>query len=189
MFNNQYKLIGQAPIEQKGFLVWFTGLSGSGKTTIANNLEKVLKNHNFITCRLDGDVLRQSLNKDLGFTKKDREENIRRVKEVSKILVDTNVITLASFISPYERDRQLVQEYMNGQFAEVYVNCPLLICEKRKSDIYMKARQGIIKEFTGISSPYEEPKNPDLIIKSDEENITQSVDRVIKYLIGKKVIF
>lgn len=188
MLNNSHSLIGQTPLEQNGFLVWFTGLPGSGKTTITNNLEIILKKHNFVTSKLDGDDVRQTISKYLTFSKADREENIRRIKEMSKILVDSKIITLASFISPYERDRNLVREYMNGQFAEVYINCPLVVCEKRKPEIYTKARQGIIKEFTGISAPYEEPSNPELIIKSHEESIAQSVDKVIQYLIEQKVI-
>jgi adenylylsulfate kinase len=179
--------------EQNGhnsFVIWFTGLSGSGKSTLANavaNRLYVEKVRNYV---LDGDNIRHGLNKDLGFSEADRTENIRRIGEVAKLFVDGGQIVLTAFISPFQADRQLVRTLLEEQeFIEVFVKCPLDTCEKRDpKGLYQKARQGLIPDFTGISSPYEEPENPELIIETNQNSIEESVDIVIQYLKQKALI-
>ncbi|MGV3466149.1 MAG: adenylyl-sulfate kinase, partial [Heyndrickxia sp.] len=150
----------------KSIIIWLTGLSGSGKSTIANLLELKLYENQISTFILDGDNLRSALNKDLGFSIKDREENIRRVGEVAKLFIESGTVVLVTFISPLEKDRRLVRELVDqGEFYEVYVKCPLEHCEKRDpKGLYKKARLGQIPEFTGITSPYEEPTNPEIVL-------------------------
>jgi len=161
-------------------VIWFTGLSGSGKTTLAHELEFNLQNMGYHTCMLDGDKLREGLNKDLGFSYADRVECIRRVSELAKLMSDSGLIVLCAFISPFERDRRLAREIVGGHnFIEVYVNTPLAVCEQRDTkDLYKKARNGEIMNFTGISSPYEPPKSPDFLVDTSQV----SLDHAIKEL-------
>lgn len=170
-------------LAQKGVLVFFTGLSGAGKSTIANAVEERLYSLGRATYLLDGDNIRYGLNSDLGFSKGDREENIRRIGEVSKLLVDSGIITLAAFIAPFEKDRERLKEILGEDYIEVYVKCSLEECEKRDpKGLYKRVRNGEISEFTGISSPYEEPRHPKLIIDSKEDGIEIAVEKVISIL-------
>lgn len=180
----------QKIVGNKSFLVWFTGLSGSGKSTLANQVEHKLYEQGYLTNVLDGDGLRHGLNSDLTFSPKDRVENIRRVGEVSKILVDSGVITISAFISPYRKDRNMVRSlFSEGEFIEVFVDCPLDVCESRDvKGLYDKARQGKILDFTGIDSPYEEPTSAEIIVNTDKQSIEESVEKIIDYLKSKKYI-
>ncbi len=169
-------------MNKKGLVLWFTGLSGAGKTTVADKVNKSLVEKGLRVERLDGDLVREVLTKDLGFSKEDRDINIERVAFVSELLSKHGVIVLATFISPYRRHRELVKSKANN-FAEVFVNAPLETCERRDvKGLYKKARAGEIKDFTGISDPYEKPENPDLILNTHEEDIDESVKKVIDYL-------
>lgn len=171
--------------EQKPCILWFTGLSGSGKSTIANALEEVLYNNGNFTYLLDGDNIRHGLNKDLGFDDVSREENIRRVGEVSKLFVDSGLIVITAFISPFIKDREVVKDLVeDGEFIEVFIDTPLEICEKRDpKGLYKKARAGEIKDFTGIDSPYERPVNANIHIKNDNISIKNACEQIIKYMI------
>lgn len=155
-------------LNQKGCVLWFTGLSGSGKSTVACTLEHALHEQGHLTALLDGDNVRHGLNKNLGFSAADREENIRRIGEVSKLFANTGVITLVSFISPYRRDRDTVRSSLDpGQFVEIYMKVPIDICEQRDpKGLYKKARAGLLKGFTGIDDPYEEPLSPEVTIEA-----------------------
>lgn len=161
----------------RGCTVWFTGLSGSGKSTLANLLEKALWERGVRAFVLDGDNIRHGLNKDLGFSPKDRTENIRRIGEVAKLFTEAGVINVTAFISPYRADRDLVRGVMKpGDFIEVYVHCDLNECERRDpKGLYKKARAGQIPEFTGISAPYEAPEKPELTVNTTKETPEQSV--------------
>ncbi|WP_428908301.1 adenylyl-sulfate kinase [Niallia sp. Krafla_26] len=166
------------------FVLWFTGLSGSGKSTLANALAARLYHESVRNYVLDGDNIRHGLNKDLGFSDEDRTENIRRIGEVAKLFVDSGQVVLTAFISPFKADRELVRNLLEDkEFIEVYVKCPIETCEERDpKGLYQKARQGVIKEFTGISSPYEEPENPEIIVESHLNSIEESVEKIISYL-------
>lgn len=168
----------------KSAVIWFTGLSGSGKSTVSVALEKALFNEGKQTYRLDGDNVRHGLNKNLGFSPEDRTENIRRIGEVAKLMVDAGSITVTAFISPYKQDRDNVRAILeDGEFIEVYTKCSVEECENRDpKGLYKKARSGEISEFTGISAPYEAPDHPEIILDTEHESIDQSVDRVIQYL-------
>ncbi|WP_026676526.1 adenylyl-sulfate kinase [Fictibacillus gelatini] len=168
-------------------VIWFTGLSGSGKSTIANFVERKLHEIGVRSYVLDGDNIRFGLNKDLGFSDEDRKENIRRIGEVAKLFVDSGQMVLTAFISPFLEDRDNVRKLFDqGDFIEVYVKCPLNECENRDpKGLYKKARNGEIREFTGISSPYEEPLNPEIVIETDQYSIEECADKVIAYLIEK----
>jgi len=174
----------------KSAILWFTGLSGSGKSTLAHTVEEKLYNMGVHTYVLDGDNIRKGLNKDLGFSPEDRKENIRRIGEVAKLFVDAGLIVLTAFISPYRKDREFVRGLVEkGEFIEIYVKCPLDVCESRDvKGLYKKARQGLIKEFTGIDAPYEEPENPEIVVETDKESIQESTDKIIKYLLEKKYL-
>jgi adenylylsulfate kinase len=174
----------------KSFVLWFTGLSGSGKSTLASHTEEALFNLGLHTYILDGDNVRHGLNKNLGFSQEDRSENIRRIGEVSKLLVDSGTIVLTAFISPYSVDREMVRKMLDDhEFIEVFVNCPLSVCETRDTKgLYKKARAGEIKHFTGIDDPYEEPSNPELNIDTDTLTIKQSAIKIVTYLQEKKLI-
>jgi adenylylsulfate kinase len=168
----------------RGCTVWFTGLSGSGKSTLANLLEKALWERGVRAFVLDGDNIRHGLNKDLGFSPKDRTENIRRIGEVAKLFTEAGVINITAFISPYRADRDLVRGIMKaGDFIEVYVHCDLDECERRDpKGLYKKARAGQIPEFTGISAPYEAPEKPELMVNTTKETAEQSVAQLLTYL-------
>jgi len=174
----------------KGAVIWFTGLSASGKSTIAHILEKKLHKKDCSTYLLDGDNVRHGLCADLAFGPEDRAENIRRIGEMVKLFVDAGIIVLTAFISPYREDRQRVRQLLSdGQFIEIYVNCPLEICAGRdQKGIYQKAKDGIIKEFTGISSPYEPPKNPELVVQSDKEGPRAAAAQILKLIKEHKII-
>lgn len=171
-------------LNQKGAVLWFTGLSGSGKSTLANAVEEKLFEMGHLTFILDGDNIRHGLNKNLGFSPEDREENIRRIGEVSKLFCDAGVITMTAFISPYRADRDKARALVaEGRFMEIYVKVPLDIAEQRDpKGLYKKARTGEIKEFTGISAPYEEPVNAELIVETGKKSLEESVLIVIDYL-------
>ena len=168
----------------KGCTMWFTGLSGSGKSTIAVALEKALWDRGVRSYILDGDNIRHGLNADLGFSPEDRTENIRRIGEVAKLFTDAGVVNLTAFISPYRADRDKVRAIMKpGDFIEVHVDCPVEECEKRDvKGLYKKARAGQIPEFTGISAPYEEPEKPELVLRTAELSEQQSVEKCLAYL-------
>lgn len=172
----------------QSFLLWFTGLSGSGKSTIANAVEDALHKIGKHTYTLDGDNIRHGLNKDLGFSAEERTENIRRIAEVANLMVDAGIIVLAAFVSPYEKDRNDIKNIVgNEHYIEIFVDTPLEVCEERDvKGLYKKAREGVIKDFTGISAPYEAPANPDIVIKTHEMNIPESVEKILDY-IGKKL--
>ncbi len=168
---------------QKPLTLWFTGLSGSGKSTLANEVEKRLVSLGYHTMLLDGDNIRHGLNKNLGFKETDRVENIRRVAEVAKLMNDAGIITLASFISPYESDRKNAREIIGNEYIEIYVSTPLEECEKRDvKGLYKKARKGEIPNFTGISSPYEAPENPEIEIDTSKYSLEEATDYVIKQI-------
>ncbi|HIP02858.1 MAG TPA: adenylyl-sulfate kinase [Campylobacterales bacterium] len=175
---------------QKPVILWFTGLSGSGKSTIANAVESKLYEMGKHTYLLDGDNIRHGLNKDLEFSTEDRIENIRRIGEVAKLFVDSGLIVLTAFISPFQKDRDLVREMVEDrEFIEVYVDTPLEVCEQRDpKGLYKKARAGEIPDFTGISSPYEPPKNPEIHIKNDKISVEDCVEKVVEYLKEYKYI-
>ncbi len=175
---------------QKPCLLWFTGLSGSGKSTLANALELALYKRGISTYLLDGDNVRHGLNKDLGFSDEDRVENIRRIGEVSRLLVDAGLIVLSAFISPFRSDREMVRHLLGkDEFIEIYMSTPLPVCEERDpKGLYKKARRGEIKHFTGIDSPYEAPEHPEISINSAECSVEQSAENVISFLQQKGII-
>lgn len=167
----------------KAVVLWFTGLSGSGKSTLAHAVENALFDRGCRTYVLDGDNIRHGLNKNLGFSPEDREENIRRIGEVSKLFCDAGVIALTAFISPYRADRDKAREISEDSFIEIYVKCALGVCEQRDpKGLYQKARAGLIPEFTGISAPYEEPEHAELVIDTAAESLDDSTVKVLAYL-------
>jgi adenylylsulfate kinase len=169
---------------QRGVTVWFTGLSASGKSTIATQVDQMLVERGRHCCVLDGDNIRHGLNRDLGFSPEDRNENIRRIGEVAKLFTQQGIIALTAFISPYRSDRDVNRAMQQpGDFVEVFVDCPLGVCEQRDPrGLYAKARAGQIPEFTGVSAPYEPPTRPELILHTDRESEEESAARVIEYL-------
>ncbi len=174
----------------KSAVIWFTGLSNAGKSTIAHAVEDRLHRIGCRTYVFDGDNVRHGLCCDLGFSMEDRTENIRRIGEMTKLFVDAGVIALTAFISPFQKDREYVRQLLPyDDFLEVYCQCPLEVCESRDiKGCYRRARAGEIKEFTGISSPYEEPQNPDLLLKTDRLSVVECVELVIKLMVVKKII-
>ena len=174
--------------KHKAFLIWFTGLSGSGKSTIANALENELHTRNISTYSLDGDNIRQGINKDLGFSSEHRTENIRRIAEIANLFVDAGIVTLASFVSPYKKDREEVKKIVGSdKTIEIYVSTSLEECERRDvKGLYQKARKGEITNMTGISAPYEKPLNADLEIDTVSESIEESVQKILQ-LIEKRL--
>ena len=174
----------------KGAILWFTGLSGSGKSTLANAVNQSLFNFGCNSFVLDGDNVRHGLCSDLGFSATDREENIRRIGEVAKLFLNSGCIVSAAFVSPFENDRQLARKLVNdGQFIEIYCAASLLECEKRDTKgLYAKARAGEIRDFTGISSNYEEPKSPEIVVDTGKEELINCVNLVIKKLSDFNII-
>ena len=172
-------------------LVWFTGLSGSGKSTLAHAVEERLFNMGIRSYVLDGDNIRCGLNKDLGLNPKDRKENIRRIAEVAKLMVDSGILVFAAFIAPYKKSRMFVRELMSDlPFYECYVECPVAECEKRDpKGLYKKARKGEITNMTGLTAPYEEPESPELVIDTSLMPLNKCVDQLIDFLIVSKIIF
>ncbi len=177
-------------LNQKGTLLWFTGLSASGKSTIANEVASRLFKSGKLTYVLDGDNVRHGLNKNLGFSPEDREENIRRISEVGNLFVDAGIVTTTAFISPYRKDRDNAREILGeGRFIEIFVKASIETCEARDpKGLYKKAKSGEIKEFTGISAPYEEPLNPEIVLDADSQTIEEEVETVINYLKDNKII-
>jgi len=171
-------------LKQKGVVIWLTGLPASGKSTIARELEWRLYNMGKLAYVLDGDNIRHGLNSDLGFSPEDRKENIRRIGEVAKLFADAGIITITSFISPYREDRERARKLLKeGEFIEVYLKCPLeVLIERDPKGLYKKALAGEIKEFTGISAPYEEPLNPEIVLETDKETVEESTEKIISYL-------
>jgi adenylylsulfate kinase len=175
----------------KSACIWFTGLSGSGKSTIARKLEEKLFERGVKTYVLDGDNVRHGLNNNLGFSHEDRTENIRRIGEVSKLLVDAGLVVMTAFISPYKEDRRKVRKLMNeGDFIEVFIEATIETCEERDpKGLYKKAKAGEIKEFTGISSPYESPEKPELVVNTTEEDdINKNAEKILKFLEENKFL-
>ena len=172
----------------KSYLIWFTGLSGSGKSTLANLVENALHKKGLSTYILDGDNIRQGINKDLRFSPEDRTENIRRIAEISNLMLDAGVLTLAAFVSPYIKDREGVKNIVKAEnFIEIYVNTSLEECERRDvKGLYKKARAGEVKNMTGISAPYQTPVNPDLEVITDGHSVEESVKTILEF-INKKL--
>ena len=172
-------------------VLWFTGLSGSGKSTIANLVEeRLMREYKAHTYALDGDTIRNGLNKDLDFTAEGRKENIRRIAEVTRLFFDAGLIVLTTFISPFRTERTLARALIpDNSFIEIYVNCPLAVCEQRDpKGFYKKARAGLIPNYTGIDSPYEAPANPELVLESAIQDAPACSDQVIKFLLTRKIL-
>ncbi|HIB36737.1 adenylyl-sulfate kinase [Mesonia sp.] len=167
--------------KHNSLLIWFTGLSGSGKSTLANQVEVALHEQGLRTYVLDGDNIRRGLNTDLDFTPEGRKENLRRIAEAAKLFIDAGVVTLAAFISPLQKDREKIKQIVGKEnFIEIYVKASVEACEKRDvKGLYQKARNGEIKNFTGISAPYEEPENPDVVVNSEKETIAESIQIIM----------
>jgi len=182
-----YKITKSSREQQHGhktYLIWFTGLSGSGKSTLANLVEIALHKKGLSTYILDGDNIRQGINKDLSFAPEDRTENIRRIAEISNLMLDAGILTLAAFISPYIKDREGIQKIVKAEnFIEIYVNTSLEECERRDvKGLYKKARTGEVKNMTGIFAPYEAPVNPDLEVITDGHSIEESVKTILEFI-------
>ena len=174
-------------LQQEPKLIWFTGLSGSGKSTLATGLEHYLFEAGFKVYLLDGDNIRKGINNDLGFSSADRTENIRRIGEVSKLMLDAGLIIISAFISPFHADRDTVRHIVGkDRFTEIFIDCPLEVCEQRDAKgLYQKARKGLIPNFTGIDSPYEIPENPDLVIHTNNETIEESLSKIVQHVEAK----
>ncbi len=174
----------------KGAVIWLTGLSASGKSTIAHHLEKMLYEKDCSTYVFDGDNVRHGLCGDLSFSAEDRSENIRRIGEMVKLFIDAGIIAITAFISPYRKDRERIRDLVGKErFFEIYVECPIEECARRDpKGIYEKVQQGLIKNFTGISAPYESPESPDLVIESHKEDSIEAAKRVITLIEQRKII-
>lgn len=171
----------------KPLIAWFTGLSGSGKSTLAGNVEEHLFEMGVRTYLLDGDNIRHGLNNNVDFSEEGRKENIRRIGEVAKLFTDAGIVVLTAFISPFREDRDRVRSLVeNNELVEIFVNCPIEICEQRDvKGLYKKARAGEITDFTGISSPFEHPLKPEMEIKTDVMGIEEATDKIVKYILEK----
>jgi adenylylsulfate kinase len=176
--------------DHKSVVIWFTGLSGSGKSTLAHSVEEELHNLDCRTFVLDGDNVRHGLSSNLSFSDDDRKENIRRIGEAAKLMMESGVIAMTAFISPFKKDRNLVRQLLTqGDFIEIYCNASLEVCESRDvKGLYKRARAGEIKKYTGIDSPYEAPVNPELVINTENESLEESVGKVINFLKSRDVI-
>ena len=172
-------------LNQKAKVLWLTGLSGSGKTTIAKDLEKILHKEGFLTNLLDGDNIRAGINNNLGFSEEDRTENIRRIAEVSKLFLNCGVISINCFVSPTEQIRNQAKAIIGQEnFVEIFIDTPLEVCEARDTKgLYAKARKGEVKNFTGISAPFEVPKNPSIKVKTENKTVEESTNKVVKYIL------
>lgn len=187
LISHKYTITNKNRSDQKGhkpMVIWFSGLSGSGKSSIASGLEKMLHSKGFHTFCLDGDNIRLGLNKDLGFSQEERSENIRRIAEVAKLFNEAGILVLAAFITPLEKDRKTIRQIVGKQnLIEIFIDTSLEECEKRDvKGLYRKVREGKIKEFSGISSPFEIPKNPDLSIKTQNISVKEAVNEVVSFL-------
>ena len=185
-----YRVSKEARNEKNGhrsLLIWFTGLSGSGKSTIANVLEQKLYENDVKTYTLDGDNIRRGINRDLTFSPEDRTENIRRIAEIANLMVDAGLVVLAAFVSPYEKDREAIKNIVKDvNFVEIFVNTSIEECERRDvKGLYKKARLGEIKNMTGISAPYQAPENPDIQINTEEQSVEESVQKILKHIESK----
>ena len=176
--------------KHRSCIIWLTGLSGAGKSTVADLLEQKLNKQDKHTFLLDGDNLRHTLNQDLGFSDYDRNENIRRIGHVGKLMVDAGLIVIASFISPFEKQRKLTRElFEKDEYIEVFLNTPIEVCEQRDpKGLYKKARSGLIKDFTGIDSAYEKPENPEITLDGEKYNADELSDKIINYLSENKIL-
>lgn len=174
-------------LKQRAQVIWLTGLSGSGKTTIARHLDQEFYNRGFVAQVLDGDNIRSGINNNLKFTEEDRYENIRRISEVNKLFLNCGIITLNSFISPTEEIRNMAIDIIGKEnFIEIFINTPIEVCEQRDiKGLYAKARRGELKNFTGIDSPFEAPVNPDIEIKTDKQTIEESVKQALEYILPR----
>jgi len=172
-------------LNQRGRVLWLTGLSGSGKTTIAKELEKILHQQGFLTKLLDGDNIRAGINNNLGFSEEDRTENIRRIAEVSKLFLNCGVILINCFVSPTEQIRKQAKDIIgNENFIEIFIDTPLEVCEARDTKgLYAKARSGEVKNFTGISAPFEVPKNPNISVRTESKTVEESTNEVVQYIL------
>lgn len=190
----QHALVSKADKQRqaghKSVILWFTGLSGAGKSTLAHAVEKALFDIGCRTIVIDGDNVRHGISSDLGFSNEDRQENIRRVGELSKLFIDAGIITLTAFISPFQADRSRVRQLVNeDEFVEIYCNTDLQTCEQRDiKGLYAKARRGEIADFTGISSPYEPPQNPEIVVNAGSDSLAVCVNTVIDYLVARNYI-
>lgn len=176
--------------KHKSGVIWFTGLPSSGKSTIAHHLEKELFDRGIKTYVLDGDNVRHGINSNLGFSREDRKENLRRIAELSKLFVEAGIVVLAAFVSPYKEDRAFIKHIVgDGNFFEMYVQCSVDTCEKRDpKGHYKKAKEGIIKEYTGVSAPYEDPEDPDVVLDTEKLDVESSVNKILEFLDQKKFI-
>ena len=184
-YNNSVQRIHKEQLlNQKGIAIWFTGLSGSGKTTIGNALEKALIERGLLTQLLDGDIVRLGINSNLGFSNEDRKENIRRIAEVAKLFVNCGVITICCFVSPTEEIRSIARNIIGvEEFAEIFISTPLDVCEQRDiKGLYAKARTGVLKDFTGVSAPFEVPANPLLAINTNQLSVEECVQMILNKL-------
>jgi adenylylsulfate kinase len=175
----------QRLLNQRARVIWMTGLSGAGKTTIARGLEKELLKKGYLSQVIDGDELRAGLNKNLGYSNEDRKENLRRIAEISRLFINCGLITINSFISPTHEVRSMAKSIVGEDYyVEVFINAPLEVCEQRDNKgLYSKARQGLIKDFTGIDSPFEPPRNADIEIRTDRLTIKESIDKLLSYIL------